>query len=191
MKKFIQKSTAIFMSLMMIALIGAPAYATESPSQATPTDAEASDSPIISEENILETLESEEFREELEEEGIDVEDFEEKLENGDYVIVEDEEDLKEIFTDEEIEEIRKQNALTAFGTVKENAVGGLFGLIMLPFVPVMLIVPVFGWVTAGVSLMSPILLVTLPFQFIAACVDAVIIYVNFDDSEYRTESVEF
>ena len=173
MKKFI----AILLALTIITAFGVPAFATD---EATPTDSTAS------EEEILEYIATEDFKENLEEEGVDVEEFEEKLGNGDYVIVEDEEDLKEILTDEQIEQIRKENALIPFEVVKENAVEGLMGLVMLPLVPVMLIVPVFGWVTAAAALVSPVMLITIPFQFIGACIESIDIYVNFDESIYRT-----
>ena len=108
-----------------------------------------------------------------------------KMIGDNYIIVEDEEDLKHIFTDEEIEEIRKQEALSVLSVVKENAFTGLVGLAMLPFVPVMLIIPVFGWVTSSVAIASPFVLITIPFQFIGACIESVDAYVNFDDGIYR------
>lgn len=170
-----KKLIAILLTFTIIFTLGIPAFA---------SDAET-ESPQITEEEILDIIQSEEFEEALEEEGVDAEEFEENIENGDYVIVEDEEDLREILTDEQIEEIRKQEALSVFGIVGENAFTGLMGLVMLPFVPVMLIVPVFGWVTSGVALMSPFVLISIPFQFIGACIESVVLYVNFDDGIYR------
>ena len=171
-----KKLIAILLSLTIAFALGIPAFASE----------EAEEIPAAREEEILDIIESEEFKEALEEEGVDVEDFEEKIEDGDYVIVEDEEDLREILTDEEIEEIRKQEALSVFDVVGENAKNGLIGLVMLPFVPVMLIVPVFGWVTSAAALLGPVRIISLPFQFIGACIEAIDIYVNFDYSIYTT-----
>ena len=88
-------------------------------------------------------------------------------------------------TDEEIEEIRKQEALSVFDSVAESASESLIGLLMLPLVPVMLIVPVFGWVTAGAALLSPLNLIAVPFRFVIACFEAIDIYANFDASEYQ------
>ena len=172
-----KKLIAILLSLTIAFTLGIPAFASE----------ETDEIPVATEAEILDIIESEEFKDALEEEGVDVDEFEEKIEDGDYVIVEDEEDLREIFTDEEIEEIRKQEALSVFDVVGEDAKNGLIGLVMLPFVPVMLIVPVFGWVTSAAALMGPVRIIALPFQFIIACFEAIDIYVNFDDSIYRTD----
>ena len=106
-------------------------------------------------------------------------------EEGEGDIVPPETEEKEPLTDEEIEAIRKEEALSAFDGVRESATEGFMGLLMLPLVPVMLIIPVFGWVTSGAALMSPIVLASLPFKFISACVEAVDIYTNFDASEYQ------
>ena len=156
-----KKLIAILLTFTTVAALGIPAFA---------SDAET-ETPQVTETEILDIIQSEEFGE--------------NPENGDYIIVEDEEDLKHIFTDEEIEEIRKQEALSVFSVVKENAFTGLVGLAMLPFVPVMLIIPVFGWVTSSVAIASPFVLITIPFQFIEACIESVDAYVNFDDSIYR------
>ena len=99
----------------------------------------------------------------------------------DSPVIEDNEPL----TDEQIEELRKEEALAAFDEVSGFATETFLGLVMLPFVPVMLIVPVFGWVTSAAALMSPISLIILPFRFFAACIEAIDIYVNFDASEYQ------
>ncbi len=170
-----KKLIAILLTFTVVFTLGIPAFA---------SDGEA-ETPQVTEENVLDIIQSEEFKEALEEDGVDVDEFEDNIENGDFIIVEDEEDLREFFTDEEIEEIRKQEALSVFGLVGENAVTGLMGLVMLPFVPVMLIVPVFGWVTSGVALASPFVLISIPFQFIGACIESIVLYVNFDDSIYR------
>ncbi len=169
-----KKLIAILLTFTVVFTLGIPAFA---------SDAET-ETPQITEE-ILDVIQSDEFKENLEDNGIDAEEFEENIGNGDYIIVEDEEDLKHIFTDEEIEEIRKQEALSVFSVVKENAFTGLVGLAMLPFVPVMLIIPVFGWVTSSVAIASPFVLITIPFQFIEACIESVDAYVNFDDGIYR------
>jgi hypothetical protein len=156
-----KKLIAILLTFTTVAALGIPAFA---------SDAEA-ETPQVTEAEILDIIQSDELGE--------------NPENGDYIIVEDEEDLKHIFTDEEIEEIRKQEALSVFSVVKENAFTGLVGLAMLPFVPVMLIIPVFGWVTSSVAIASPFVLITIPFQFIGACIESVDAYVNFDDGIYR------
>lgn len=156
-----KKLIAILLTFTTVAALGIPAFA---------SDAET-ETPQVTEAEILDIIQSDELGE--------------NPENGDYIIVEDEEDLKHIFTDEEIEEIRKQEALSVFSVVKENAFTGLVGLAMLPFVPVMLIIPVFGWVTSSVAIASPFVLITIPFQFIEACIESVDAYVNFDDSIYR------
>ena len=153
-----KKLIAILLTFTTVTALGIPAFA---------SDGEA-EIPQVTEEEISDIIQSDEF-----------------IENGDYIIVEDEEDLKHIFTDEEIEEIRKQEALSVFSVVKENAFTGLVGLAMLPFVPVMLIIPVFGWVTSSVAIASPFVLITIPFQFIEACIESVDAYVNFDDGIYR------
>ena len=170
-----KKIIAVLLTLALTMAFGMPAFATD---EATPAD------PTVSEEEILEYIETEEFKESLKEEGVDVEEFEEKLENGDYVIVEPGEDPEEILTDEQIEQIRKENALVPFEIVKENAVEGLMGLVMLPLVPVMIIIPVFGWLTAAAAIVSPVMLITVPFQFIGACFEAIDIYINFNPYEY-------
>ena len=156
-----KKLIAILLTFTTVAALGIPAFA---------SDAET-ETPQVTEAEILDIIQSDELGE--------------NPENGDYIIVEDEEDLKHIFTDEEIEEIRKQEALSVFSVVKENAFTGLVGLAMLPFVPVMLIIPVFGWVTSSVAIASPFVLITIPFQFIEACIESVDAYVNFDDGIYR------
>ena len=156
-----KKLIAILLTFTTVAALGIPAFA---------SDAET-ETPQVTEAEILDIIQSEELV------G--------NPENGDYIIVEDEEDLKHIFTDEEIEEIRKQEALSVFSVVKENAFTGLVGLAMLPFVPVMLIIPVFGWVTSSVAIASQFVLITIPFQFIEACIESVDAYVNFDDGIYR------
>ena len=115
------------------------------------------------------------------EEITDPSDSEEGDENADIPEVGEDDPL----TDEEIEEIRKEKALSAFDGVRESATESLIGILMIPFIPVMLIIPFFGWVTTGAALMSPIVLITLPVQFIIACVEAVEIYNNFDASEYQ------
>ena len=74
-----------------------------------------------------------------------------------------------LLTDEQIEELRKEAALSAFDEVTDSATQTFIALLMLPFIPVMLIVPVFGWVTSAAALMSPISLLMLPFKFFAAC----------------------
>ena len=153
-----KKLIAILLTFTTVAALGIPAFA---------SDAET-ETPQVTEEEISDIIQSDEF-----------------IENGDYIIVEDEEDLKHILTDEEIEEIRKQEALSVFSVVKENAFTGLVGLAMLPFVPVMLIIPVFGWVTSSVAIASPFVLITIHFQFIGACIESVDAYVNFDDGIYR------
>ena len=153
-----KKLIAILLTLTTVTALGIPAFASDSEAEI----------PQVTEEEISDIIQSDEF-----------------IENGDYIIVEDEEDLKHIFTDEEIEEIRKQEALSAFSVVKENAFTGMVGLAMLPFVPFMLIIPVFGWVTSSVAVASPFVLITIPFQFIGACIESVDAYVNFDDSIYR------
>ena len=153
-----KKLIAILLTFTTVTALGIPAFA---------SDAET-ETPQVTEEEISDIIQSDEF-----------------IENGDYIIVEDEEDLKHIFTDEEIEKIRKQEALSAFSVVKENAFTGMVGLAMLPFVPFMLIIPVFGWVTSSVAVASPFVLITIPFQFIGACIESVDAYVNFDDSIYR------
>lgn len=171
MKKFI----AVLLTFTIVMTLGIPAFASDGEAEALQ----------VTEEEILDIVTSDDFKEALEEEGVDVEEFEENIENGDYVIVEDEEDLREILIDEQIEEIRREEALSAFAVVGENAFTGLIGLAMLPFVPVMLIVPVFGWVTSSVALMSPLILVSLPFQLIGACIESIVLYVNFDGSIYK------
>lgn len=153
-----KKLIAILLTFTTVTALGIPAFASDSEAEI----------PQVTEEEISDIIQSDEF-----------------IENGDYIIVEDEEDLKHIFTDEEIEKIRKQEALSAFSVVKENAFTGMVGLAMLPFVPFMLIIPVFGWVTSSVAVASPFVLVTIPFQFIGACIESVDAYVNFDDSIYR------
>lgn len=153
-----KKLIAILLTFTTVTALGIPAFASDSEAEI----------PQVTEEEISDIIQSDEF-----------------IENGDYIIVEDEEDLKHIFTDEEIEEIRKQEALSVFSVVKENAFTGMVGLAMLPFVPFMLIIPVFGWVTSSVAIASPFVLVTIPFQFIGACIESVDAYVNFDDSIYR------
>ncbi len=112
----------------------------------------------------------------------DSSDVEEGEENGDLPAIEDNEPL----TDEEIEEIRKEEALSAFDDLRDSATEALLGTLMLPLVPVMLIVPVFGWVTSATALLSPLVLISLPFQFLVACAEAIDIYVNFNASEYQT-----
>lgn len=156
-----KKLIAILLTFTTVAALGIPAFA---------SDAET-ETPQVTETEILDIIQSDELGE--------------NPENGDYIIVEDEEDLKHIFTDEEIEEIRKQEALSALSVVKENAFTGMVGLAMLPFVPFMLIIPVFGWVTSSVAVASPFVLITIPFQFIGACIESVDAYVNFDDGIYR------
>lgn len=171
--------------------LGIPAFAAEEETEITQELHEEIEEPTVTEEEILDIVTSDEFEKALEEEGIDADEFEEKLEDGDFVIVEDEEDLKEVLTDEQIEEIRKQEALSVFSVVKENALFGFVGLVMLPFVPVMIIVPLFGWVTSTIALASPLVVITLPIQFIGACVESIVKYVTFDDSPYRTELAWF
>lgn len=115
------------------------------------------------------------------EEITDPSDTEEGEGDGDSPAVED----KEPLTDEEIEAIRKAEALSVFDSVRESATEGLLGLVMLPFVPVMLIVPVFGWVTSLAAITSPIVLLSVPFRFIIACFEAADIYANFDAGAYQ------
>ena len=77
-----KKLIAILLSFAIAFTLGIPAFAAE----------EESETPRITQEEILDIVASEEFKETLEEEGYDVEEFEEKMENGDYEIIEDSED---------------------------------------------------------------------------------------------------
>ena len=89
-------------------------------------------------------------------------------------------------TDEEIQQIRKENALAPIADVYENFKTNLVASLFLPIVPIALIVPVFGWIVSAAVLGAPFMVLLSPFQFIAACFEAVDIYVNFDASEYRS-----
>ena len=71
-----KKLIAILLTFTTVTALGIPAFA---------SDAET-ETPQVTEEEISDIIQSDEF-----------------IENGDYIIVEDEEDLKHIFTDEEIE----------------------------------------------------------------------------------------
>ena len=70
--------------------------------------------------------------------------------------------------------------------VYESFVSNLMASLFLPIVPVALIVPVFGWIVSAAVLGAPFMVLLSPFQFVAACFEAVDIYVNFDASEYQS-----
>jgi hypothetical protein len=177
MKKFI----AVLLTLAITMALGMPAFATSE--SATPSDAQT-ENPAVTKEEISDVLQSEEMKDILEEEGVSPEEVEEEIENGDYIVIEDEEELEEYYSEEEIEALRKELALMPLEEVWQSFLSGITCLVLLPAVPVMLIVPVFGWVTSAAVLVSPLLLISTPFQFIIACFEAIDIYINFDPYEY-------
>lgn len=177
MKKFI----AVLLTLTLTMALGMPAFATSE--SAASSDAQT-ENPAVTEEEILDIMQSEEMKNILEEEGVSSEEVEEEIENGDYIVFEDREELEEYYSEEEIEALRKELALMPLEEVWQSFLSGMTCLVLLPAVPVMLIVPVFGWVTSAAVLVSPFLLISTPFQFIIACFKAIDVYINFDPYEY-------
>ena len=156
-----KKLLAILFSLVLVFTLGTSVFATEY----------EENPPEINQEEILDSDTSEEVEED---ETTDDEDEE-------Y-----EEEERGPLTDEEIQQIRKENALAPIADVYENFKTNLVASLFLPIVPIALIVPVFGWIVSAAVLGAPFMVLLSPFQFIAACFEAVDIYVNFDASEYQS-----
>lgn len=158
-----KKLLAILLSLVLVFTLGTSAFATEY----------EENPPEINQEEILDSDTSEEVEED---ETTDDEDEE----------YEEEEEERGPLTDEEIQQIRKENALAPIADVYESFTTNLVASLFLPIVPIALIVPVFGWIVSAAVLGAPFMVLLSPFQFIAACFEAVDIYVNFDASEYQS-----
>ena len=162
-----KKLLAILLSFALVLALGTSAFATESEAE----------TPEINQEETLDSDNSEETEEDEKTEDESEEDEEE---------YEEEEEERGPLTDEEIQQIRKENALAPIAEVYESFVSNLMASLFLPIVPVALIVPVFGWIVSAAVLGAPFMVLLSPFQFVAACFEAVDIYVNFDASEYQS-----
>ena len=162
-----KKLLAILLSMVLVFTLGTSAFATEYEAE----------TPDINQEEILDPDTSEE----VEEDETTDEEYEEDEED-----FEEEEEERGPLTDEEIQQIRKENALAPIADVYESFTTNLVASLFLPVLPVALIVPVFGWIVSAAVLGAPFMVLLSPFKFIAACFEAVDIYVNFDASEYQS-----
>lgn len=148
-----KKLIAILLTFTVVFTFGIPAFA---------SDAET-ESPQITEEEILDIIQSDEFEDALEEEGIDVEEFEENIENGDYEIIDD--DYEMTYEDKLLYVVSLSDELLvlSFGS---GALGGILGVVspglILVTIPVGIILFVCG---VGTIVTSPVIALVAPDSF--------------------------
>lgn len=231
MKKFIQKTTAILMSLVMTVIVSLPAFATaeaneeirsieqqitksvqsetvneetavsadteseeaaddietetenetvqEEHETETPAENEAAEDeqespelPEISEEDILDIIQSEEIQDALEDAGVDPGDIEEEIEDGNYEII--------YITQEEFEQMRKDEALSVF-----SEIAGLLGesaslLLLIPATPFLICVPFVGPFMLLIPLAAPVIFVASAVGMVFSPLISYYVYRNYE-----------
>lgn len=150
-----KKIIAFLLVFTVMFTFGVPAFAAE----------ETTETPQITEEEILDIVTSDEFKETLEEEGYDVEEFEEKIESGDYEIIEEDErslTYKDRFTF--VMELSGELFILSFSTgIMSGTMGLIFPGLIFFTLPIGVLLFIAG---VGTVVTSPILALILPESYI-------------------------
>lgn len=147
--------------------------------EATAEDsAEAPSDPVISEEDILDYIQSEEVQDALEDAGVDSEEIEEEIENGNYEVI--------YITQEEYEQMRKDEALSVF-----TEIGTILGesaalLLLIPATPLFICIPFAGPFLLLIPLAAPVIFVASAVGMVFSPVISAFVYYNYElDPRYE------